>query len=64
MVSTIKLDWAKWNSYVSNATQCALLPHNEEIKYLSSKDPACKSPLFDEPKRLRLLAMCDGENVS
>lgn len=42
MAAKFKLDWSKWNSYVSDTTQCTLLPHDEAMKFLSSKDPACE----------------------
>lgn len=40
MTCNIKLDWSKWNNYVGDTAQCAKLPHDEEVKFLSSKDPA------------------------
>ena len=42
MAAKFELDWPKWNNFVSDTTQCTLLTHEEEVKFLSSKDPACE----------------------
>ena len=40
----LKLKLNEWHSLVSDATQCMRLSHEDEIKFLSSKNVNCESP--------------------